>query len=65
VVISKIRVAPVDREDVLKPAVTAFSFRSHANDIAGRRCCGCDVGAAGAMEYEGVLKHDFLRERAW
>jgi hypothetical protein len=26
---------------------------------------GCDVGASGAMEYEEVFKHDFLRKRAW
>ncbi len=40
VIISQIRVAPVISKDVLNPAVTALAFRSHANDIAGRRCCG-------------------------
>jgi hypothetical protein len=33
--------------------------------LPGGGVVGCDAGVAGAMEYEGVLKHDFLRERAW
>jgi hypothetical protein len=40
VIISQIRVAPVVSKDVLNPAATALAFRSHANDIAGRRCWG-------------------------
>jgi hypothetical protein len=40
VVIGRIRVATIVREDVLDPAATPFSFRGHANDITGRRCSG-------------------------
>ena len=40
VIISQIRVAPVVSKDVLNPAATALAFRSHVNDIAGRRCWG-------------------------
>jgi hypothetical protein len=40
VIISQIRETPVVSKDVLNPAATALAFRGHANDIAGRRCCG-------------------------
>ena len=39
-IISQIRIAPVISKDVLNPAATTLAFHSHANDIAGRRCCG-------------------------
>ena len=40
VIISQIRVAPVVSKNILNPAATTLAFRSHVNDIAGRRCCG-------------------------
>jgi hypothetical protein len=40
VIISQIRETPVVSKDVLNPGATALAFCGHANDIAGRRCCG-------------------------